>query len=371
VFTPARLTLARERRGLTKKQVAEQISVSTRAMTSFEAGEVTPAPLTIARLADVLRFPASFFDAQELEQIPTEAASFRSLSKMSAANRHAALAAGSFALALHDWVSDRFRLPEPAVPKLGPGVDPETAAHIVRAEWNLGEKPISNVVHLLEARGVRVFSLTQECHEVDAFSLWRSSQPFIFLNTQKSGEHSRFDAAHELGHLVLHWHHEAPQGKQPEAEANRFAAAFLMPAASLTASAPRLPNLQDLIRGKRRWKVSVAAYTHRLHELKLLTAWQYRTLFVDISQRGYRINEPNGIQRETSQILNKVFTTLRREGIGKGDIARALDLYQEDLDALVFGLAMLPVAGNGGIRQVAQFERRPAHTQLHLVTNSD
>jgi Zn-dependent peptidase ImmA (M78 family)/transcriptional regulator with XRE-family HTH domain len=369
VFTPARLTLARERRGLTKKQVAEQISVSTRAMTSFEAGETTPAPLTAARLADVLRFPISFFDAQELEQIPTEAASFRSLSKMSAADRHAALAAGSLALALHDWVSDRFRLPEPDVPKLGPGIDPETAAHIVRAEWNLGEKPVSNVVHLLEARGVRVFSLAQECREVDAFSLWRSTQPFVFLNTQKSGEHSRFDAAHELGHLVLHWHHEAPQGKQPEAEANRFAAAFLMPAESLIASAPRLPDLQDLIKGKRRWKVSVAAYTHRLHELKMLTDWQYRTLFVDISQRGYRTSEPNGIQRETSQILNKVFATLRREGVSKADISSALNLYPDDLDALVFGLAMLPVASSAGIDKAASYERRQAPAQLHLVPN--
>jgi len=368
VFTPSRLTLARERRGFNKKQVAERIGVSTRAMTSFESGETTPAPLTVARLADVLKFPPSFFEAQDLEEIPDEAASFRSLSKMSAADRHSALAAGRLALALHDWMSTRFRLPEPSVPKLGPGIDPETAAQIVRAEWKLGEKPISNVVHLLEIHGVRVFSLAQECHEVDAFSLWRSAQPFVFLNTQKSGEHSRFDAAHELGHLVLHWHHDLPQGKEAEKEANRFAAAFLMPAASLLSSVPRLPNLQDLIRGKRRWKVSVAAYTHRLHELKRLTDWQYRTLFVDISQRGYRTDEPNAIQRETSQILNKVFAALRREGVGKVDIARELDIYPEDLDALVFGLAMLPVLGNGGIGKSASFERRPSHPQLRLVT---
>lgn len=335
-------------------------------MTGFEAGETTPAPLTVARLAEALEFPSSFFGADYLDEIPDEAASFRSLSRMSAADRHAALAAGRLAYALHDWISQRFRLPEPTVPQLGPGLDPETAAQIVRVEWSLGEKPLPNLVHLLEAYGVRVFSLAQESQEVDAFSLWRAAQPYVFLNTRKSGERSRFDAAHELGHLVLHWHHELPQlNKQAEKEANRFAAAFLMPAASLVASASRLPTVQDMIRDKRRWKVSAAAYTHRLREVEMLTEWQYRTLFVEISQRGYRIDEPNPIHRETSQILNKVFATLRREGIGKADIARELHIYPQDLDELVFGLALLPVLGDGPGTPAAQ--RRASPPQLRLV----
>lgn len=266
-------------------------------------------------------------------------------------------------MALHDWISERFRLPPQNVPNLGPGLDAETAAQIVRAEWKLGEKPLPNLVHLLEAHGVRVFSLAQDAREVDAFSLWHSAQPFMFLNTKKSAERSRFDAAHELGHLVMHWHHEVPQGNQAEQEANRFAAAFLMPAESLLASIPRVPTLQDLIKLKKRWKVSVAALTHRLYELKWLTPWQYRTFYVEISDRGYRADEPQPMQRETSQILNRVFTALRREGITKTDIAAALHIYQPDLDALVFGLAMLPVEGNG-----TPTKQPSAHPPLRLVT---
>jgi Zn-dependent peptidase ImmA (M78 family)/DNA-binding XRE family transcriptional regulator len=345
VFTPSRLTVARERRGLTKTRLAELVGVTRRAITGFEAGDSAPSDATLERLAQTLGFPPSFFAAGELEEIPDEAASFRSLSRMSAADRHAALAAGRLALELSDWIGTRFRLPVPSVPKLGPGVDPETAAQIVRTEWSLGEKPIANIIHLLEARGVRVFSLAQECHEVDAFSLWRSSAPFVFLNTQKSGEHSRFDAAHELGHLVLHWHHELPQlNKQAEKEAHCFAAALLMPAASVLAAAPRMPTLKVLIRDKRRWKVSLAAYLQRLHELALLSDWQYRTLMVEVSQHGFRSQEPDPIQRETSQVLNKVFAMLRREGVSKADVARDLDLHADDLDALVFGLAILPVS---------------------------
>lgn len=363
MFTPSRLTLARQRRGLNKKRIAELVGVSTRAVTGFESGETVPSELTVARLADVLQFPVSFFHAADLDRIEDDAVSFRSLAKMTASQRHTARAAGDLALALHDWISERFRLPPQDVPRLGPGLDAETAAQIVRAEWKLGEKPLPNVIHLLEAHGVRVFSLAQDAREVDAFSLWQSTQPFVFLNTKKSAEHSRFDAAHELGHLVMHWHHEVPQGNQPEQEANRFAAALLMPAESLLASTPRVPTLHDLIKAKRRWKVSVAALTHRLSELKWLTPWQYRMLYVEISQLGYRTNEPQPMQRETSQILNQVFTALRREGVTKTEIASALNIYQPDLDALVFGLAMLPVEGNGTPTKIPS-----AHPPLRLVT---
>jgi Zn-dependent peptidase ImmA (M78 family)/transcriptional regulator with XRE-family HTH domain len=342
VFTPSRLGLARRRRGLTKKHLAELVNVSDRAITAYEAGEMIPQPPTLEHLAKALDFPVAFFAGPDLEEIPTAAASFRSMARMTASQKHSAQASGTLALALHDWISARFRLPATDVPRVGPGVDAETAAEAVRAEWGLGEQPVPNLIHLLEAHGVRVFSLTQECREVDAFSLWLH-QPFVFLNTQKSAEHSRFDAAHELGHLVMHGHHEIPQGKEIEREANQFASAFLMPAAGVLATAPRAPSIGDLIRAKRPWRVSVSALAYRLHQLHALSDWHYRRLVVEISQRRYRTDEPQPIQRETSQILNKVFTTLRKEGTTKADVARELDIYPADLDRLVFNLAMLPV----------------------------
>lgn len=301
-----------------------------------------PGPDTIAQLARALDFPVSFFSADELEEIPEHAASFRSMARMTASQRHSAQAAGTLALALHDWISERFRLPAADVPRVGPGVDPETAAEVMRAEWGLGEQPLPNLVHLLEAHGVRVFSLTQENREVDAFSLWLRS-PFVFLNTQKSAEHSRFDAAHELGHLVMHSHHEIPQGKGIEREAHRFAAAFLMPAAGLVATTPRNPTIDDLIRTKQRWRVSIAALAYRLHQLGALSDWHYRQLAVEISQRGFRTTEPDSIPRETSQILNKVFVSLRKDGITKADVACDLHIHPADLDRIVFNLALLPL----------------------------
>lgn len=366
MFNPSRLALARKRRGWTKRKLAQEAQLTDKSIMLFESGELPPSEPTLAALAGALRFPVSFFtQPDDLEEIPTNAASFRALTKMTAAQRDAAEAAGALAFRLSDWIGEGFRVPDPDVPRLGPGLDPETAAEVVRMEWGLGELPITNLVHLLEAHGARVFSLAEESRVVDAFSVWRSGtgKPYVFLNTQKSAEHSRFDAAHELGHLVLHWHHDAPQGREAELEAHAFASAFLMPRAAMLASAPRFVTRSEVMTHKRRWRVSAMAFVYRLHKLKILSEWQYRTLTVDMSKRGERTREPHPIARETSQVLNKVFNALRKEGVGKSDVASALHLYAHDLDALVFGLALLPMAGDG-----SGSSNQPA-PKLRLVKN--
>jgi hypothetical protein len=85
---------------------------------------------------------------------------------------------------------------------------------------------LRNMVHLLESKGIRVFSLAVGAREVDAFLMWKGAIPYVFLNTHKTSEHSRYDAAHELGHLVLH-EEDSPHGGEAELRANRFASAFL------------------------------------------------------------------------------------------------------------------------------------------------
>ena len=155
---------------------------------------------------------------------------------MSAKDRDAALAAGTLSFLVSDWVEQRFDLPEPDLEDLA-GEEPEVAARSLREHWALGERPIKNMVHLLEAKGIRVFSLAENTRTVDAFSLWRDTRPYVFLNMLKTPEHSRHDAAHELGHLVLH-RHGGPRGRRAEDEANQFAASFLMPAADVLAEFP-------------------------------------------------------------------------------------------------------------------------------------
>ena len=76
-----------------------------------------------------------------------------------------------------------------------------------------------------------------------------------------------------------------------------------------------------------------------------LTEWHYRNLAIEIQMRGYRKQEPNEAQRESSQVLAKVFAALRQEGVGKEQIAEALKMPADDINQLVFGLALTGVKG--------------------------
>jgi Zn-dependent peptidase ImmA (M78 family)/DNA-binding XRE family transcriptional regulator len=360
-FNPDRLSLARRRRGLTKVQLAQAIGVSTRILIAYERGEKEPGPLNRAKLAAHLDFPDEFFSGTNLEEPPLDGASFRALSNLTSRHRDQALGSAAIALSVAKWIDDRFSLPESNVPQLR-GADPETAAAAVRREWGLGERPIRNTIHLLEANGVRVFSLVEECRELDAFSFWFGQTPYVFLNTMKSAEHSRMDTAHELGHLVLHWR-EGTRRREAEREADLFASAFLMPRGSILAEAPRGGRLADIIEAKKVWNVSAAALTYRMHKLGLLSGWQYRTLFVEISGSGFRRNEPDGSPPESSQALAKVFESLHAEGIPRRQVAAELNIKPEELDKMIFGLVITSLPGS----QVAQENVNREKTNLRLL----
>lgn len=355
--TPSRIGLARKRRGLTKIALSRRTGISTRTLYDVESGLAVPTEETLAALAEVLRFPPEFFFRPDIEVPTPEAASFRALRAISATKRDAALAAGAIAFEIAQWLDARYELPDAQLPDLR-DYEPEVAADTLRAHWGIGQRPIGNMVHLLESVGVRVFSLIENRH-VDAFSLWYQNLPFVFLNTVKTAEHSRMDAAHELGHLVLH-RHGIPWGRNIESEARLFGAAFLMPRASVLA-APRLaaPTVVNLVQLKGRWLVSASALAHRLHDLGLLSDWNYRSVCIELSRLG-RTHEPEGIQRETSQVMAKVFGPL---GGLKSEVARDLCVNQSEIETLVFGLHATPTDGPSLARQVPP----PTERALRLI----
>lgn len=333
--------LARKRRGLSKAALSKTINISLRSLGYYEAAAKEPSEETVRILAQALNFPESFFYADDVDELSCDGASFRSLSKMSASLRDMALASGSLAVSLDKWISQRFSLPEPRVPSLR-GLDPETASQALRVEWRIGERPVTNMTHLAESKGVRIYSLPIESSDVDAFSIWHKRTPYIFLNPLKSGERGRMDIGHELGHLTLHGL-GGPSSRQAEFEADRFASAFLMPAADVIANIPRHISIETIHKLKSRWKVSAMALVFRLKVLDVLSEWQYRTFCIELSKSGYRSGESGGIVRESSQIIGKVFEILRNEGTTRNAIARNLAVSPSVLNGLVSGLVISSV----------------------------
>jgi len=362
-FNGQRLTVARQRRGHTKKSLAALMGVTARAVTGWEASEYPPETHHVDRLIDVLGFPSVFFESDDMVAPEKDAVSFRSMTSMKAVQRDATIAACAVANAVNEWVDRTYSLPPADVADMR-DYAPEVAAGALRQHWGLGHRPIQNMVHLLEAKGVRVFSLSQNCVEVDACSIWLAGRPFVFLNTFKSAERSRFDAAHELGHLVLH-KHGAPNGQEAEKEANTFARHFLMPEPAVRADAPRVATLSELIRKKKTWNVSVAALAYHYWKIGLLSEWHYKSLAIEIQSRGYRTNEPNGTERERSRVWEKLFSSLRQESKGKAWLAQELHLPVSEISELLFGLVTSSVEGDAANRT----PQRRGH--LRLVADNE
>jgi Zn-dependent peptidase ImmA (M78 family) len=232
----------------------------------------------------------------------------------------------------------------------------EAAARALRQHWGLGEKPLGNVLGLLESNGVRVFSLAEDTASVDAFSFWRDQTPYVFLNTFKSAEHSIFDSVHELCHLCCHRHAGTERSRFAEREAQAFASAFLMPAADVRSRMARFITVETVLAAKKRWRVSAMAMAYRLHTLGLLTEWRYKSACIELGRRGYRTGEPVGIDRETSTVWKKILAQLWTEKMTKNEIAKKLNLPQDEVESLIWGLTgpvgKLDVSSPGGLRVI-------------------
>ena len=294
------------------------------------------------RSASRSRFPIQLisFYREAPERIDTDAVSFRSLSRMKAKERRAAEAAGSLGIELYEWIDSRFNLPAADLIDLSKERSrPHVAARLLRQHWGIGDRPIGNVLKLIESKGIRVLSLSEATKHVDAFSFWRGEHPYVFLNQEKTAERSIFDTAHELGHLVLHHHAGSKADKEAETQADRFASAFLMPENDMMDYA-HLFTVGQIISAKKRWKVSAMALAYRLKfsglyqrmELPFFAdrAWEAR-----LSKRRSQTE----IEREVSTVLAKVLAALWSKGMTKDDIAKDLGIPLGEIEALIFRLS--------------------------------
>lgn len=299
-FERARLRLARELMGWSQSRLASEVKLTPAAISQFESGASNPGDETVARLSAALRVPRAFFDQPLTE---THEGFFRALRRTSVTERRRARAIAHIA---HDLVSGPTTVEQPPLLNLPsmppPPVDAsadriEQVAGRTRAAWGLPPGPVESVVELLEAHGIVVIRLPLRTADVDAFSLPFPDHPVVVLGADKDDRaRSRFDAAHELGHLIMHG--EQVWGlKEIETQAHRFAAAFLMPAQDILAELPNTVDWPYLFMLKKRWQVSLAALLMRARTLGRITEAQYVSAIKTASARGWRRIEPAPLGR--------------------------------------------------------------------------
>jgi Zn-dependent peptidase ImmA (M78 family)/transcriptional regulator with XRE-family HTH domain len=335
-FNPDRLVLARELRGLTKVELSQKVGKTASALSQFESGRLRPDASSVGRLALSLGVQPGFFARQGGSVISPDVCHFRRLRGVAVREQRRLLAQGTLLCEVLAELHDVVEWPEEQVHKVACSAstldDLEACAVSVRQGWGLGVGPLPNVVQLLESKGAFVTRVPDACREVDAFSAWHRGRPLVFLVTEKeSTSRSRFDAAHELGHLVLH-PDVSPGDPECEREAHRFAGAFLVPREPFLAECPRRLDWEYLYELKRRWGMSVAAFIRRAFDLRVFSEATYKRAFMALNQRGERLQEPHEPPQETPSLLRKALNLLGSDGVTM--LASRLGLTEEDVQVL-------------------------------------
>ena len=306
-FRGGRLAQARDARGLTQVALAELVGRSSSSVSRWEKDEQSPEPQALAGLAMELEVPVAFFlrPVGDGESAPTFFHSMATTTQSLRRRTRARLRwAQEIALSLQEWVD----LPPVNVPSLS-GVtdyrevrqgDIEAMANACRARWELGEGPITHVLLVLENAGVVVVKEEVGSVRLDGLSGWSAldGRPYVLIARDRDTcVRCRMEAAHELGHLVLH------RGVDPKAmdrnaafreierQAFDFASAFLMPAESFAAEVST-PSLNAFLALKERWRTPIAAMIRRSARLHILSEEYERRLWKHYSSRGWRKFEP-------------------------------------------------------------------------------
>lgn len=335
---PARIRLARTLRGLTQKELAEKLGVSAATISQYEGGASAPQAAALERLGVALGVTSEFFTRPWRETEAT-APFFRSLRSTPQTERDRARSYARLLAEIVMLIDQYVELPD-AQFDVALRLDDdapldlvEDAASRVRHAWSVAPGPVPHVVRALERHGAIVMAVGSFDERLDAFSMRSANRPIVVLCSKRgAAARRRFDAAHELGHLVLH---ERPldANRAQEDQAHRFAAAFLMPAEQVAPWLIRRSSQLDVLEeGSRLWGVSMQALVRRAKDVGTLSESQYTRAMQRMTARGWRTREPVEMgPPERPQLVERATETLTAAGVSVADIAAQVGLPRQRL----------------------------------------
>ncbi|CDI50105.1 helix-turn-helix domain-containing protein [Clostridium tetani] len=326
-FNGERLKSARIYRNMTITELAEKVNVSKQAISQYEKNQITPKPEVLFNFVSILQFPIGYFTEQDKSNVNIENTFFRALSSAKLLDLSTQEEKIAMIIKIYNFLGNYLDFPVFELPDINIGEEKnmDEIAIVLRSKWGLGEKPIENMVSLLERKGIIVSSIATDNKKIDAFTQVHnlgSKQQFcvVLSNDKQSMVRRNFDSAHELGHIILHnklinvKELSTEEFKLIENEANQFAASFLMPRNAFFGDLVNPTNLDSYVLLKKKWKVSISAMVMRAKQIGRINHLQYQKLMKQISYRKWRICEPfDDIWELNRPILFKKAITILKE----------------------------------------------------------
>lgn len=364
-FNHHMMTLARDARGLTQAELAENLNIGQGTLSKYETGFAEPPREFVGQLASELGFlPSFFYELGRPYGLPpfhyrrrkklSAKALARIVAEMNIRRLHISKLLVSFGSRTNGFIpeidADEYR-------GKGTGsLSPEDTARVVREMWMLPAGPIENMVELLESNGGIVIPCDFGTDLLDAMSQRIDGLPVLFfVNVNAPMDRLRLTLAHELGHMIMHTL-LVKSDEEMEDEADEFAGAFLLPANEIRSQLRRF-DLRQLANLKIFWKVSMAAIAVRADRLKLITPYQSKMFWIEMGKLGYRKREPNEPAREHPFLLRQMVSYhLKKLGYSIGELATLLHLtlneFQEMYRSEILGEPNVAGGGRPSLRVV-------------------
>lgn len=334
-----RIRQARELARLTQAELADAVETVQSSIAQIESGRLQPSESLIEAIALRLGFPVSFFSRNDPPNFPLGSLLFRSHVNMPANERAEISRLGQIefeiAAVLTKRVRNKIALRLPQLTE--EPIDYVTAAQLTRNALGLSlDVPIPHLVRVVEQSGTIVLTLPSHFETCDAFSLWAnvpSSQaafemkkPLVVLSGETPGDRLRSSLAHEIGHLVMH---QAIRGttREMEEEAYKFGAELLLPEVAMREEITTPVTLTSLSKLKPIWGVSIQMLIRRAYDLDIITERQYKYLFKQLAERGWRKNEPIALQVEKPRALRQMAEIVYGNPINYQRLAHDLDMH--------------------------------------------
>lgn len=332
-FVGENLRTARLYRNLTIKELSDRVKVSIQAISQYERGDIAPKANTLYEIVKALKFPKDYFFTEIKKTEIVNNTFFRALFTSKKTDLETQRIKTRYVFRIYNVLNEYLNLPILELPdtKMLKNKTPKETAILLRRFWKLGMEPINDIVSLLEGKGIIVSSFLTESISIDAFTqvytISNEKQFCVILgNNKKSYVRRNFDAAHELGHILLHselhdiTEFERSENKEIEKQANEFAANFLLPDDAFYDDLINPTKIDSYIKLKAKWKVSIAAMIVRAKDLGRINNKDYQNLYKSLSYKGWRKNEPydNEWKIQRPQLFKKAIDVLEENDILTG-----------------------------------------------------
>ncbi len=327
-FQPARLKSARLMYdGLSRAALAEMINVAPSTLKKWEDGTHFPQHEALEKLSDSLQIPYHWFLKPMIDQgnpLFLNRAKKSILKAPCDRSNEMLLNLSEIREIAEEWINfpnvNLIRSLTRSEALLLTNSEIEELAFNLRQLWGLGKSPITDLTKRIEKAGIVVTRFEIGYDEMDGTSAWIRDKPYIFIASDKNNYfRSRFDIAHELGHLIMHRNlsHEDKKARFNllEEQAHYFASCFIFPPDAFTAEAHRM-SIESLTMLKKRWGLSIAAMIYKASSLRMISEEQASRLWRSLRYRGYHKSEPydNETPPENPVALKNAIKLMLSEG---------------------------------------------------------